>query len=110
MENYEPTGLSGVQAVDTPKPINEEPLFNTGLHLINLEQAKEKFAYLEAKICKYDQDLKEELLAKRPNTGISYMERHIRSKLNFLVPMANRLEDLKKAIYYINRKLNNLQK
>lgn len=93
MENYEPTGLSGVQAADTPKPINEEPLFNTGLHLINLEQAKEKFAYLEAKICKYDQDLKEELLAKRPNTGISYMERHIRSKLNFLVPMANRLEE-----------------
>ena len=93
MANYEPTGLSGVQAVDTPKPINEEPLFNTGLHLINLEQAKEKFAYLEAKMCKYDQDLKEELLAKRPNTGQSYMERYICRKLNFLVPMANRLKE-----------------
>ena len=160
------------------------PLFDTGLHLINLDEAKAKYAFTEAQIFKYDADLKNELLSKAPNMGLSYRELEIKRRLNFLRPMAARLnefikthdagaqtaepspqpdrvnrpshytshpsgvecititehydfcvgnaikylwrcglkveegmtprdkeiEDLKKAIYYINRKINNLQK
>ena len=161
-----------------------EPLFDTGLHLINLDEAKAKYAFTEAQIFKYDSDLKNELLSKAPNMGLSYREREINRRLNFLRPIATRLkefitkydtwaqtaeptpqpdpvnrpshytshpsgvecititehydfcvgnaikylwrcglkaeegmtpkdkeiEDLKKAIYYVNRKINNLQK
>ena len=97
MENYEPTGLSGVQAVDTPKPINEEPLFNTGLHLINLEEAKAKFAFTEAQIFKYGADLKNELLSKAPNMGLSFRELEIKRRLNFLRPIATRLNEFIKT-------------
>ena len=93
MQKEEPTGLSGVQAADTPKPINDEPLYNTGMSLINLEQAKAKFVYLEAKVYQYDQELRVELAAKRPNTGVNYKERELRKKLNFLIPAANRLKE-----------------
>lgn len=97
MEKYEPTGLSGVQAADTPKPINEEPLFNTGLHLINLEEAKAKFACIEAQVYKYDQDLREEVLSKVPNKGVNYRERELRKRLVFLKQLASRLEEFIKA-------------
>ena len=93
MQKEEPTGLSGVQSAGTPKPINDEPLYNTGVSLINLEQAKAKFVYLEAKVYQYDQELRVELAAKRPNTGVSYKERELRKILNFLIPAANRLKE-----------------
>ena len=93
MKREEPTGPSGVQPADTPKPTNGEPLYNTGMSLINLEQAKAKFVYLEAKVYQYDQELRVELAAKRPNTGVSYIERELRRKLNFLVPAATRLKE-----------------
>ena len=81
MQKEEPTGLSGVQAADTTKPMNGEPLYNTGMSLINLEQAKAKFVYPEAKAYQYDQELRVELAAKRPNTGVSYIERELRKKI-----------------------------
>ena len=51
-----------------------EPMFDTGLHLLNLEEAKAKFAFVEAQIFKYDSDLKAELLSKPPNAGLSFRE------------------------------------
>lgn len=74
-----------------------EPLFDTGLHLLNAEEAKAKFAYIEAQVYKYDQDLREEVLSKVPNKGVSCRERELRKRLLFLRQLANRLEEFVKS-------------
>ena len=77
--------------------VSGEPLFDTGLHLLNLEEAKAKFAFTEAQIFKYDADLKNELLSKAPNIGLSFRELEIKRRLNFLRPIATRLEEFIKS-------------
>ena len=74
-----------------------EPMFDTGLHLLRIEEAKAKFTFIEAQIFKYDADLKNELSSKAPNKGLSFRELEIKKRLNFLRPMATRLNEFIKT-------------
>ena len=74
-----------------------EPLFDTGLHLLNFDEAKAKYAFIEAQIFKYDADLKNELLSKAPNMGLNFRELEIKRRLNFLRPSAARLNEFIKT-------------
>ena len=76
---------------------SREPLFDTGLHLLNLEEAKAKFAFMEAQIFKYNADLKNEMLSKAPNAGLSFRELEFKRRLNFLRPIAARLNEFIKT-------------
>lgn len=107
-ENMKPSKLKPSRDLDRLPPLysghhthydkgNGEPLFDTGLHLLNAEEAKAKYAFIEAQILKYYTDLQNEISSKAPNSGISFREREINRRLNFLRPIATRLEEFIKA-------------
>ena len=74
-----------------------EPMFDTGLHLLSIEEAKAKYAFIEAQVFKYYTDLQNEMSSKAPNAGLSFRELEIKKRLNFLRPIAARLNEFIKT-------------
>lgn len=93
MKREEPTGLSGVQAADTSKPdrVNHPSHYTSHPSGVECITITEHYDFCVGNAIKY-----------LWRCGLKVEEG--------MTPMDKEIEDLKKAIYYINRKLNNLQK
>ena len=93
MQKYEPTGLSGVQPTETPQPdrVNHPSHYTSHPSGVECITITEHYDFCVGNAIKY-----------LWRCGLKVEEG--------MTPKDKEIEDLKKAVYYINRKIKNLEK
>ena len=93
MQKEEPTGISGVQPTETPQPdrVNRPSHYTSHPSGVECITITEHYDFCVGNAIKY-----------LWWCGLKVEEG--------MAPRDKEIEDLKKAIYYINRKINNLEK